>query len=253
MHLVVTWVCIVAHHFSPYITARRLASCLALRLASFTGAAATAQRMGLHCIAIESLAMPICQRGQSRDVAMSRSGGHRSGAGHHGARKIAAAPRALDCLIYQRAVRAVELAIDLALCGDVQPHHLASIITSGEREHTANLLGTVEVEGGRLHPSVVGNARVVHVPAVYLMAVPEEIVRKLLEASPLRRIGDLARLLCELPLHSHRHALARVDHTTRKRPLTRVLALDGNDLEHAGRRVMARDDGIRSMVWPPLA
>ena len=69
----------------------------------------------------------------------------------------------------------------------------------------------MEVEGGRLHPRVIGRTRVVDVAAIDLhTAVIKQGVRIVLELLSFGLVLDRSRLLCEFPLDGYGDGLARV-------------------------------------------
>jgi len=87
----------------------------------------------------------------------------------------AARPGAPHRFVNESAVCAVELLIGFIGRRDVEPHHLARVVARGERHLVAHLFGAVEVEGCRLNPCVICNARIVNVAAVHLSRRPARV------------------------------------------------------------------------------
>src|SRR5687768_14644350 len=126
-----------------------------------------------------------------------------------------------------------------ALWRDREPLPAERVVTR-LRSHSARLLrGEVLVHGDGLHPRVVGVARIVDVAAIDGVRAPEVELH--------------ACLLLELAGDRLRARLPRVGHAARQGPPATVLALDDEDLERAGPRIVSRHDRIAREVGAPAA
>ena len=122
-----------------------------------------------------------------------------------------------------------------------------------QRQHRAQLGGAVEVHRRRLHPRVVGVARVVDVAAVDGRAALEELGDERVEERAVLLLLALALPhLLHRAQHRRRHRVALLDHPARQRPLVRVLAQDGQQLHLARQRLAPRHDRVGRVVGAPL-